>query len=80
MDVSYVDIAAYLAETYSLIAQAQTALGRGAEAQDAWQSGLGYALAVVDSPVCTSPAGLLPSDCGNARKWAEEAERILNLP
>ncbi len=79
-DVSYVDISAYLAETYGLIAQAQTALGRDNEAQDAWQSSLGYALAVVDSPACTSPAGLLPSDCGNARKWAEEAERILSLP
>ena len=55
MDARYVDISAYLAETYGLIARAQTALGRAGEAQDAWQSSLSYALAVVELAACTPP-------------------------
>jgi tetratricopeptide (TPR) repeat protein len=80
-DASYVDISAYLAETYGLIAQAQTGLGRNKEAQDAWQSSLGYALAVVASPSCTTTSpGRKPGDCRNAEAWSREAEHSLSLP
>ena len=77
MDLDHIDINAYLAETHGLIARAQTALGRAGEAQDAWQSSLGYALAVVELDECKSPTIPWPSDCRNAQEWSREAERYL---
>ena len=77
MDLDHIDINAYLAETHGLIARAQTALGRAGEAQDAWLSSLGHALAVVESDECKSPTIPWPSDCRNAQEWSREAERYL---
>ncbi len=80
MDAGYIDISGYLAETYGLIARAQTALGRTGEARDAWQSSLSYALAVVESTACTPPTLPWPSDCANAKEWSGKAETYLESP
>lgn len=77
MNVGYVDTAAYLAETYGLMARAHTVLGRDREARDAWQSSLSFALAVVESATCATPEHLWPSDCVNAQAWSREAKRYL---
>ena len=87
MDGGHWDIAVYLAETYRLMALALTGLGRDEAAQNAWQSSLGYALAVKDSRECSSPT--LPTDkqkprppsaCVEAEDWSKEAEGKIASP
>ncbi len=80
MDAGDWDIAVYLAETYHLMALALAGMGRDDAAQNAWQSSLGYALAVIDSPECSSPPGRQPSDCGKAKDWSNEAQENTASP
>ena len=73
------DVAAYLAETYALMARAWSELGGGNEAKAAWTASLGFALSVTGDRRCTDAVSTRkPTECKGAQAWREEAEHILN--
>jgi tetratricopeptide (TPR) repeat protein len=67
----------YQAEAYLLLARIIQAQGDAEAARGAFQDSLGYALAVVESPICTAQGPRLPPDCLNATRWAAEAREAL---
>jgi len=69
----------YLAEASRLIAMAQLQLDNVVEAKRAWQDGLGYALAVIESEACVAGGDQPPPDCLVAVRWIAEAREGLAI-